>query len=124
MRFRSIVAPLACALCASAFAASPTAGSDAGPFPPRADPVLNGPAPRVFQAAPANGTMAAEQPLDAATIAELQRDADAKRLETARAEAALDRTDRLARDEQLRAAMTPPPVAPGAWNGETDPRTR
>jgi hypothetical protein len=110
MRFRSVVAPLACALCASAFAASPTAGSDAGPFPPRADPVLNGPAPRVFQAAPANGTTAAEQPLDAATLAELQRDAD--------------RTDRLARDEQLRAAMTPPPVAPGAWNGETDPRTR
>ena len=107
----------------AAVAASPTAGSDTGPFPPRADPVLNGPAPRVFASAPSIGTTPV-QPLDAATVAELQRDADAKRLETLAAEVELDRSERRARGEQMRAAVTPGPGAPGAWNGETDPRTR
>jgi hypothetical protein len=110
-------------LSSAAFAASPTAGSDTGPFPPRADPVLNGPAPRVFAAAPSIGTTPA-QPLDAATVAELQRDADAKRLDALAAEVELDRAERRAREEQLRAAATPPPPAPGAWNGQTDPATR
>ncbi len=108
-------------LCASAFAASATSGSDAGPFPPRADPVLNGPVPPVIARA---SSTAAMPPLDAATLAELTRDADAKRLETIAAERDLDLAERLAKDEQARAANAPPPVAPGAWNGETDPRRR
>lgn len=107
-------------------AADPRAGSDAGPFPPRADPILNGPAPPLiapsFSTAESNATLT--QPMDAATIAALTREADAKRIEAAIAETDLDRADRIARERQERLAVAPQPVAPGAWNGETDPRLR
>jgi len=107
---------------AAAAAPDPRGGSDAGPFPPRADPVLNGPAPPVIApsfSAPANTTLT--QPLDAATVAALTRDADAKRVEAAVVETELER---VAREQQQRLASAPQPMAPGAWNGETDPRLR
>ena len=126
MSIRIVVASTLLLAGTSAFGAiDPRSGSDAGPFPPRADPVLNGPAPPViapaFSAASANGTMT--QPLDAPTIAALTRDPDAKRVDAAVAETELDRAERIAREEQARAASTSP-VAPGAFNGETDPARR
>jgi len=123
MRIQTAFGAALVGLCGAACAASPTSGSDAGPFPPRADPVLNGPVPPVI--APTSSTAAAPvAPLDAATVVELTRDADAKRLDTIAAERDLDRAERLAKEEQARAANAPPPVAPGAWNGETDPSRR
>ena len=112
---------------AAALAATdPRAGSDAGPFPPRADPVLNGPAPPVLApsfSAQANATLT--QPMDAATVAALTRDADAKRVDAAVAETEIERAERVAREQQQPPmAFAPQPVAPGAWNGETDPRLR
>ena len=127
MSIRIVVASTLLLAGASAFGAvDPRSGSDAGPFPPRADPVLNGPVPPViaptFSAASANGTLT--QPLDAATIAALTRDADAKRVEAAVAETEIERAERLAREEQQRMASAPAPIAPGAFNGETDPARR
>jgi hypothetical protein len=122
MRAQTLLSAALLGLCATAFAASTTSGSNAGPFPPRADPVLNGPVPPVI--APTSTVTAPALPLDAATVAELTRDADLKRVETMQAERDLDRAERLAKEEQARAANAPPPVAPGAWNGQTDERTR
>jgi len=126
MSIRIVVASTLLLAGASAFAAvDPRSGSDAGPFPPRADPVLNGPVPPVLAPAfKASSDATMTRPLDAATIAALTRDADAKRIETAAAESELERAERLARAERRRVAAMPAPVAPGAWNGETDPRTR
>ena len=126
MFIRAAVALAVSLACAGAYAAAdPRSGSNAGPFPPRSDPVLNGPPPAVIAptfTASSNGTMT--RPLDAATVAALTRDADAKRVDAAVAETELDRAERLAREEQARLAATPPPVAPGAFNGETDPARR
>ena len=123
MRIQMALGAALLGLCGTALAAGPASGSDAGPFPPRADPVLNGPVPPVI--APTSSSAATPvAPLDAATVVELTRDADAKRLETLAAERDLDRAERLAKEEQARAAAAPPPVAPGAWNGQTDPSTR
>jgi hypothetical protein len=125
MPIRFLVASVCLLACADALAATATSGSDAGPFPPRADPVLNGPVPPVIAPAfKASSDATMTRPLDAATIAALTRDADAKRIETAAAESELERAERIAREERRRAAAMPALVAPGAWNGETDPRTR
>ena len=120
MRIQMALGAALLGLCGTALAAGPASGSDAGPFPPRADPVLNGPAPPVIAPASSNVTIPA---LDAATLADLERDADLKRLAASAAERELDRAERIAKEEQARANALPP-VAPGAWNGETDPRTR
>ena len=125
MSIRIAVASSLIVLSAAALAATdPRAGSDAGPFPPRADPVLNGPAPPVVAPSfSADATATLTQPLDVATVAALTRDADAKRVEAAVAESETERAERIAREQQQRMVLAQP-VAPGAWNGETDPRLR